>query len=78
MAPPAAARDALAILPITARSTPAVANVYDQIGLVITGSTFDRVVAHLVARLTSLGVPAHLLEAIGLRPSPLKVQLVTA
>jgi hemoglobin len=47
-------------------------------GLGITSGTFDRVVTHLVATLATLGVPAPLIEAIGGRLAPLKVQIVTA
>ena len=46
-------------------------------GLSIAGGTFDRVVGHLVATLTSLGVPEHLIEAIGAKLAPLRVQIVT-
>jgi hemoglobin len=47
-------------------------------GLAISGATFERVVGHLVATLTSLGVPTHLIEAIGGKLAPLRVQIVTA
>lgn len=42
----------------------------------ITDGTFDRVVAHLVATLTDLGVPADLIAHIGDRLAPTRAQIV--
>jgi hemoglobin len=46
-------------------------------GLRVTHAAFDRVVAHLVDTLASLGVPAELIEAIGAKLAPLRAQVVT-
>jgi hemoglobin len=46
--------------------------------LAITDAAFERVVAHLVAALAGLGVPATTIEAIGHALAPLRPQIVTA
>lgn len=46
-------------------------------GLDVTHDAFDRVVAHLVDTLASLGVPVELIEAIGAKLAPLRAQVVT-
>lgn len=46
-------------------------------GLRVTHDAFDRVVAHLVDTLVSLGVPVELIEAIGAKLAPLRAQVVT-
>jgi hemoglobin len=46
--------------------------------LAITGDAFDRVVTHLVAALSGLGVARDLIEAIGAKLAPLRAQIVTA
>jgi hemoglobin len=46
-------------------------------GLDVTHDVFDRVVAHLVDTLASLGVPVELIEAIGAKLAPLRAQVVT-
>jgi hemoglobin len=46
--------------------------------LAVTHDAFDRVVAHLVDTLASLGVPAELIQAIGAKLAPLRAQIVTA
>ena len=46
-------------------------------GLDVTHDAFDRVVAHLVDTLASLGVPVELIEAIGAKLAPLRAQIVT-
>lgn len=46
-------------------------------GLRVTHDAFDRVVAHLVDTLASLGVPVELIEAIGAKLAPLRAQVVT-
>ena len=43
----------------------------------ITHDDFDRVVAHLVDTLASLGVPIEIIEAIGAKLAPLRAQIVT-
>jgi hemoglobin len=45
-------------------------------GLRITDEAFDRVVGHLVDTLTSLGVPADTIAAIGAKLAPLRAQVV--
>jgi hemoglobin len=45
-------------------------------GLEITHDAFDRVVAHLVDTLASLGVPREMIEAIGAKLAPLRAQVV--
>ena len=47
-------------------------------GLNVTHDAFDRVVAHLVDTLASLDVPLEIIEAIGAKLAPLRVQIVTA
>ena len=47
-------------------------------GLGITPAAFDRVVAHLVGTLASLGVGAQLIGAIGDELAPLRDQIVAA
>jgi hemoglobin len=47
-------------------------------GLGVTDAAFDSVVAHLVATLTDLGVPAPTIEAIGGTLAPLRGQIVEA
>ena len=42
----------------------------------VTGEAFDRVVTHLVATLEELGVPEHLIGAIGGKIAPLRPQIV--
>jgi hypothetical protein len=44
----------------------------------VTASAFDRVVVHLVATLEGLSVPAPIIEAIGGKLVPLRVQIVAA
>ena len=44
----------------------------------VTSSAFDRVVVHLVATLEHLNVPAPIIEAIGGKLVPLRVQIVAA
>ena len=44
----------------------------------VTHEAFDAVVSHLVATLDGLGVPVHLIEAIGAKLSPLRDQIVAA
>ena len=46
--------------------------------LAVTHDAFDRVVAHLVDTLASLGVPVEIIEAIGAKLAPLRAQIVTA
>jgi hemoglobin len=46
-------------------------------GLGITHAAFDRVVEHLVATLTSLGVDGAIIEAIGAKLAPLRAAVVT-
>jgi len=46
-------------------------------GLNVTHDDFDRVVAHLVDTLASLGVPIEQIEAIGAKLAPLRAQVVT-
>ena len=43
----------------------------------VTHDAFDRVVAHLVDTLASLGVPIEIIEAIGAKLAPLRAQIVT-
>jgi hemoglobin len=43
----------------------------------VTHEAFDRVVEHLVATLTALGVPGHLIEAIGGKIAPLRAVVVS-
>jgi hemoglobin len=45
--------------------------------LAVTHDAFDRVVAHLVDTLASLGVPIEIIEAIGAKLAPLRAQIVT-
>jgi hemoglobin len=45
--------------------------------LAVTHDDFDRVVAHLVDTLASLGVPIEIIEAIGAKLAPLRAQIVT-
>jgi hemoglobin len=47
-------------------------------GANINHAAFDRVVGHLVATLTSLSIPPHIIEAIGGRLAPLRSEIVTA
>jgi hemoglobin len=47
-------------------------------GAHITHHAFDRVVGHLVATLTSLAIPPHIIEAIGGRIAPLRSEVVGA
>ena len=42
----------------------------------VTGEAFDHVVTHLVATLEGLGVPEHLIAAIGAKLAPLRPQIV--
>jgi hemoglobin len=42
----------------------------------ITGEAFDRAIDHLVRAMQRLSVPAHLIEAIGAKLSPLRAQIV--
>ena len=54
---------------------------FDQIGgrarrPGVTHEAFDRVVEHLVATLAGLGVPSHLIEAIGAKIAPLRAVIV--
>ena len=44
----------------------------------ITSEAFDRVVDHLVAALSGLGVARELIGAIGAKLAPLRAQIVTA
>ena len=43
----------------------------------VTHGAFDRVVAHLVDTLASLGVLTEIIEAIGAKLAPLRAQIVT-
>jgi hemoglobin len=45
-------------------------------GLGVTHDAFDRVVAHLVDTLASLGVPGEIIEAISAKLAPLRAQIV--
>jgi hemoglobin len=47
-------------------------------GLNVTPGAFDRVVVHLVATLEHLNVPTPIIEAIGAKLTPLRVQIVAA